>query len=627
MNGSGAPRLAVVAAALVASLAPLVVYLPTPGDYWIRYDNEVLIRQEPMVRILAADRVGKPEALVRIFRSVHGDLYQPLLTLSLAVDYALFGWDRSGFHAHSLLLHCVLMGALFLLALRLAREPWAALAATLLAGLHPAAVEPVSWIIHRTLLETAFWLLLGTHAYLSYARDPRRWPWLVAATLALGTSFMGKAIPSVVVVPFLIDAWVHRRPSIRLFLEKTPLLVLAGFFTWLNFAVSRQKAAGIALEGIGLDAITKAPSGLLLSIANTVAPRDLAIFYPASQIQALLGLRLVVAVGVVFLVTALAVFLWRRGSRGLLLGLVGWVALLSPFLFASAFRDVVTADRYTYVASLLLGPGLAEALAALRPRAPRWRAVAAAGVGLVVAVFALQARGQAREWADEVVLWRSVLEKGDHPLPYGAMGNVWAQRRRWDEAVASYERAVALAEGEFASEAAPIFHQNLSNFSFEAYRHVRSQDPGADAQRRRYVALSLDAARRGLERWPRFAVLHYNEGRALLAAEQPDEALAAFERALELDPTLPAALAGAGDLRRARGEFGPAMQLYLRWAVVDPRDADPHRRVLETAEAALAAEQAESVLVLLEYYLERFPESGAARALLQRVSGSGSASG
>jgi hypothetical protein len=34
-------------AASVAFVLPLIVYWPTPGDYWIRIDNERLIRDAP----------------------------------------------------------------------------------------------------------------------------------------------------------------------------------------------------------------------------------------------------------------------------------------------------------------------------------------------------------------------------------------------------------------------------------------------------------------------------------------------------------------------------------------------------------------------------------------------------
>ena len=271
----------VVAAVVFASLAPLAVYLPTPGDYWIRYDDELLIRQEPKVRLLAREDVSTAGAVVEIFSTPHGDLYQPLATLSLAVDYALFGWDRTGWHAHSVLVHLLVTGGVFLLAYRLCGAVWAALLASLFMGLHPVMVESVFWPMSRTFLATAVWILLGTHAYLTYARDPQRWGWLAASTAAYGVSFTGKAIGSVVVLPFLLDAWVRRRPSARLAGEKLPLLALAVFFTWLNLHVSTSIAhgQGVELPGLAQAALSKAPGGLLLSIANLVAPHNLALFY------------------------------------------------------------------------------------------------------------------------------------------------------------------------------------------------------------------------------------------------------------------------------------------------------------------------------------------------------------
>src|SRR6186713_1043915 len=97
------PWLQAVISLLLVVSAALVVYLPTPGNYWIRYDNEALIRNSPQVNAFAGeDRLG---ALVTMFTSTHFSLYQPLFTLSVAIDHALFDWDLAGFHAHSVLLH------------------------------------------------------------------------------------------------------------------------------------------------------------------------------------------------------------------------------------------------------------------------------------------------------------------------------------------------------------------------------------------------------------------------------------------------------------------------------------------------------------------------------------------
>ena len=56
-------------ALLLVVAAALTVYLPTPGDYWIRYDNEALIRNSPQVNALAG--ADKMAALATMFTSTH----------------------------------------------------------------------------------------------------------------------------------------------------------------------------------------------------------------------------------------------------------------------------------------------------------------------------------------------------------------------------------------------------------------------------------------------------------------------------------------------------------------------------------------------------------------------------
>jgi len=654
---TGARRRGAVAALVLSALAPLLVYWPTPGDYWVRFDNQVLIRQEPKIRALALEGDARTAAVASIFTTAHGDLYQPLLTFSLAVDYALFGWDRSGFHAHSVLLHLLVTACAFLLAYRLVGAAWASLLAALLVGLHPVMVEAVAWVIHRTLLVTAVWILLGTHAYLSYARDPRRGWWLVIATAAFGLSLMAKAVGSVVVVPFLIDLWLRRRLSVRLLAEKAPLLVLAVFFTWLNLSISRGAAGNVELEGLGLFALGNLPAGFTLSVANIAVPQKLAFFYPARDLWSIVGLRWVAAWAAIGCVVAAALWLWRSGSRGLLIGCVGWLALLAPFLVASSFRDVATADRYVYIASLILVPGLAEAMVRLRPASAAGRRASAAAVLVVIAILGAQARGQARQWFDELELWRAVLSNGRHPVAYGAMGNVYAEREQWFDAVACYQQAVELVEGEYSAEATPVFHVALAKLALQV---VASMPTGAP-ERARYLAAAATGARGGIERWPDHADLYYHLGRAQVELGLGAEALSAFEAATARNPrhyqaltelgigldragetdsavqvlrqavsisrSHPRALEALGDLCERRGDFGPAAELFLRWVVVRPGVPGAHRRFLDAVAAGLEAGQADMVSPWLERYLERFPDSATAGRLRERVARMGGASG
>ena len=96
-----------------------------------------------------------------ICTGTHYGLYQPRFALSVALGHALFGWNLAGFHAHSVLLHVVVVALLLFVLFRLTDSWLAAIAGSLLFAVHPALVETVRWAICRNSLVAALWLLLG----------------------------------------------------------------------------------------------------------------------------------------------------------------------------------------------------------------------------------------------------------------------------------------------------------------------------------------------------------------------------------------------------------------------------------------------------------------------------------
>lgn len=644
--------------------AGLFVYLPTPGNYWIRYDNELLIRGEPLVKTLSLEETERTDALVEMFTTAHGDLYQPLLTFSLAIDYKLFGWNRAGFHAHSLALHLAIMVGVFGLALRLVGRWWAAWLGVLLATVHPILVETVSWVIHRTMLVAAAWIVLGTHAYLSYARDPRRWPWLAAATIAYAMSLLGKTIPAVLALPFIVDLWIHRGLSVRLVLEKVPLAVAVAGVVVLNLLFSQARAGGATAVYPWAAVLTEGPAAFVLTAANLVFPSDLALFYPTGRAWQLVGARWVGVLAFASLVVGLGAFLWRRGIRGLLLSAVVWAAVVVPFIAAGSFRDSATADRYAYIGTLFLALGIAAALAYFVPdpdpgsarspedaprRVPWWSAGLAV---LALAVpLALQARSDARKWADEAALWNTVIARSPSALAYGALGNVYAERRDWAASVDAYEKALAVLPSEPILAKRSVFHLNAIRYALAADEAAGpSGAPDAEKTTERYLDFVVRAARDAIKRWPENPEFPYQLARALLRRGDAASAVLELERVLDLqpkdfrartqlaiarwrlgqedramedlqesfriNPRYPLTLKTFAESLEAEGYDADAGKMFFNWASAQPRDARAHRgffAVVERLDAAGAFGPSEE---LLQAYVRRFPDAAGARRRL-----------
>ena len=490
-------RLHALLALLVVAAAALAVYLPTPGNYWIRYDNEALIRNSPQVAALAGD--DKLGALATLFTSTHYSLYQPLFTLSVALDHAIFGWNLAGFHAHSVLLHVLVVSLLLWVLHRLTGSWLAALAASLLVAVHPALVETVRWAICRNSQVAALWLLIGVLLYLRHL-DRSSAAALWSSQLAFGLSMLGKVSPAMVVVPFVLDLWRHRRIDRRAILEKVPLFALTALLTYINYRASAEHAATSPLQRPWSEVLGFLPESLALMTANALAPANLAILYPPAAMGTLLGWRWLLVLGFLVAVLAGGLWAWRKGHRGVLLGVLGWFALLAPNVAAGRFRSAIASDRYLYLPILFLAAALAAALAPAfvamlrREAAPAvegatrgsrsagaW--ILAAGLMGLAALLMSAAANETRRWEDEHRIWNRVNELAPHHMAYYMLGNLSARDEKWTEAADLYARALELAQLDPYARQDAMYSQVVLQSSRKAASELAKQ-PAAAARRR-----------------------------------------------------------------------------------------------------------------------------------------------
>jgi len=88
------------------------------------------------------------------------------------------------------------------------------------------------------------------------------------------------------------------------------------------------------------------------------------------------------------------------------------------------------------------------------------------------------------------------------------------------------------------------------------------------------VQEAVEAYQRALEFQPDRAATHYNLGNALLGSGRVDEALDAYERALQLRPDFPRALNNLGNALHRLGRLEEAIRAYRKALRLEPDEAD-----------------------------------------------------
>jgi tetratricopeptide (TPR) repeat protein len=306
--------------------------------------------------------------------------WRPAVKASWVVEVALFGRRAPGFHLVQLGWHLLATGGVMALGRALGAGRAAALAAGLLFGLHPAAIEPVCLVMARSDVMSAaagVWSLWAWQRWRTLAARGQSlpsdsihglldsWSWLhvLALTVALGSKEVAVVLAPVVTVWALL----RREPRAAL-----PAWGLTAVYLVARALVLRDIAAVHGQLTLARLAVAGGSYlGGLIPFRLTTGVRNIG---HAELSDARLWLAALVAWLALLALTAVL----ARGRRWREVGLVGWlVAMLAPVLLVAAIPvpgiedKFALADRWLYpsvaAASLLVaflaGRGLLPATA------------------------------------------------------------------------------------------------------------------------------------------------------------------------------------------------------------------------------------------------------------------------
>jgi protein O-mannosyl-transferase len=561
----------------------LLVYAPAIFHPFINYDDSDYVTQNSHVQ--AGLDV---KTLAWALTSTEQANWHPLTWLSHALDCQLYGLNPHGHHLTSVLFHTANVVLLFLLLQAATGATGMSAMVAALFALHPFNVESTAWIAERKNLLSMFFFLLTLAAYGRHARRPGLGRYLVVAiAFALGLS----AKPMLVTLPLLlllldywplgrIQGWTHSSASFpvpqaswpRLVLEKVPLLVLSAASSVITVLAQRGGNAAINLGAVPL----------YLRLGNTIYsyakyvvkifwPVNMAVIYPHP-----LGKLTFAQVGVssIFLISiSVVVWHWRKRYPYAIVGWLWFLGTLVPVIGIVQVGAQGMADRYMYIPEIgifiMLVWGLNDCAAA-QPWVSQSRvsgfAIKASAVALLIGLGALTVR-QIGYWSSSYSLWSHTLattqdnfvandelgglllregkpealqyfeaaarEAPFDPVSHGAVAASLQDRGDLQGAVREYTIALRAKDPNFLAYTyanLAIIHSLLGNDSEaheEAERAMR-YDPDGIREMVRQLAGVLQASPAA----PGYLRL----GLLSEVAGQSQDAKAAFQRALELDP-------------------------------------------------------------------------------------------
>jgi len=490
---------------------------------------------------------------------------RPILSLSLALNYAISGLDVWSYHAFNITVHLIAGLLLFgivrrtLLTDRLKGRFGEA--SVILGGLcallwvlHPLDTQAVTYIIQRAESMMGMFYLLTLYCAIRGFSSRRAVGWYVAAVAACALGMGTKEVMITAPIVLVLYDRVFVSRSVREIVKRRWGLYLALVAAWVLLGAILMTSPRSASAGFGIKDLT-------------------AILYAKTQFRvivhyirlALLPTPLVLdygrrwagdfsdyapyAAAVLSLLIATILALRYRPAPGFL-GAWFFLILAPTSSFVPIVDPIYEHRMYLPLAGIVCG-ALLGGYALIRFVLRSSRAILAVGIFLALtAAIALGAatRNRNEDYRDELTIWSDNLAKCPQSAKaHAAMGAIYLDRKNYDEAIESCTKAVQLDPA--------IFYA----YSTRGLARVRmGDDERAIEDFGRAAALA-----------PRPAPAYTDRGLVYVKIGRYDKALNDFNKAIQLDPTYALAYGARGAGRHQMQQYELAIADFDRAIELD----------------------------------------------------------
>lgn len=527
-----------------------ILYVKALSNGLTGLDDDFYIINNPVIRDFSFNGVKA------VFTAFVAGNYHPLTMLVYLCIYKFFGLDPMPYHLLNVVLHLLNVFLVFKLADRLSGKKVTALVVAILFAVHPMHVESVAWVSELKDVLYALFYLLSLLQYLRYLEHGFRVKDYIGVLLLFIASLLSKS--AAVTLPVLlvaIDFYKGRKINAKVFLEKTPFLLLSVLFGILAIISQRQGGAynGLMISYGPDNSFFLFTSGLAFYFIWFVAPVSLCIFHYFPVLTAgFLPWAYYMSLPVVLAIAWLVV---RRNAyrKEVLFGVSFFLIAISVMLQVVSVGSALTAERYTYIAYIGLFYIAGQFIANTVEKNQHKNIV----VGIFCAfvfVFSVQTWDRIDVWKDDHTLFNDLIQKNpDFYYGYWLRGNVDKREGNLQAAFADYSKAIELN---------PQFEDSYYNrgIIYNAMGNIKA---------------AIQDYNKSIQLNPKQADSYNNRGWAYYRSGDTNSAMQDYNKAIALKPAYPEAYNNRAWAYDQAGDSKAALADYTRAIQINPEYAKP----------------------------------------------------
>jgi tetratricopeptide (TPR) repeat protein len=491
------------------------------------------------------------------------NISRPLVGLSLAVNYALSGFDVWSYHLVNLAIHLIAGLLLFGIVRRTLLNPrlssrfgehstGLALSIALIWLVHPLQTQSVTYIIQRGESQMGMFYFLTLYCVIRSDQSSRKGLWYGAAVAAATLGMLSKQIMVTAPIVVLVYDFLFLSGSLAQSLRKRWPLYAGLAASWAVLAATiiaapRNPTAGFAVQSISPWDYFKSEFGVIIYyIRLSFWPDPLCLDYAWPKAVSA-GRVLPYAMAVLALESATAWALWKRKPIAFLgvwfFGILSVSSTFMPFSDLAFEHRMYLSLAAVVVLAVLAGYTLMRRAGGVRLPAGDTRlksrmAVASLAVALLASILVVLTIRRNADYGDGVRMWQDAASKRpENARALTNLGEFLAKRGDLNQAVQAFSQAVKV-NPDYA-----LAHENLGMALVQENKPDEAIDQLSSA-------IQIDPT--SYDGYTRL-------GAALASKQRFDEAEAAFSKALAIVPDYAPALANLGFAQERQGKTEDAL--------------------------------------------------------------------
>jgi protein O-mannosyl-transferase len=568
-------------AILTIILLTTAIYIRVVHHDFINWDGDKLIYQNDDITKIDLNHIKK------IFSTFYVQMYQPVTTLTYAIEYKFFGLNPKVYHLDNMFIHIINSILVLMFIFRLTGNNMISFLTAISFAIHPMHVESVAWTAERKDLVYTFFYLVSLIYYLSYLEKGYRKKHLLLPILFFVLSLLSKsAAVTLPLVLILLDQYKKREFNIKNNIDKIPFLLLALIFgiitlySQLVFSAPRELYEHQAVY----DRFFISSYSFCFYFFKALIPVHLSALHPFPiKYDIFLPFKYYLSFAIVIIISYL-IFRYRdrilpgKLKRDIAFGIAFFVCTICIILSLPVGAAVV-AERYTYVPYIGLVFALSSIFDDIYKRIRHdYRKYFIVFLAVMILFYSFLSFQRLSVWKERIVFWTDIIHKYPMkvPLAYHNRGLTYFRNKDYVDALKDFNVVISQKPLHYNSYnyrglTRSALNDPLGAISDFSYALMLKNDQyeiynnrGIEYKKIQNMDAAINDFTTCIRINPAFADPYSNIGLILLETGKAAEAIPYFTKTIALSPTTFEPYYNRGLANYNINEFQPAINDFSK---------------------------------------------------------------